>query len=103
MYQEANINEILNLWDEMGLHASFNDYPNPYSVQIWRNFSLDELKGALLIFIKTRDAGKIRTSENILESSCRYITGIMRNRREGIRNIQAAIDARESEQAASNG
>ncbi len=98
-YEKLGVSTILKLWEESGLREALGDNPNVQSVVIYRLYTADDLKHAFKgAAMKLKNGGIRQQSElTLLESVCRYATGIAKRRHEDTLAVQAEMDAAEAQ------
>jgi hypothetical protein len=96
-YGAVSVAKILSLWKESGLHEALGENPNALSVRIYRLYTAEDLKHAFKCTKQKLDEGSIEKRDGtLLESACRYATGIAKRCNGELKTIQAEIDLAEA-------
>lgn len=95
-YQTVGVATILNLWKESGLRDALGDNPNALSVRIYRLYTLEDLRHAFKCTKQKLEEGSIEKRDGtLLESACRYATGVAKRCNGELKAIQAEMDLAE--------
>jgi hypothetical protein len=90
---KTEVPTMLKLWKDSGLHEVLQGYPKATAVRYFKNYTAEVLEGAFKYTMSALKEGRLQKRDaTLMESACKYATGVARRNSEDLEVIQKEID-----------
>lgn len=88
-----DISMLLKIWKDAGLYEVLQGYPNAVAVRYLKNYTPEVLRESFTATMSALKEGRLQKRDvTLLESACRYATGVAKNNTSTLDAIQKEID-----------